>query len=208
MSATGPWGIRSCRGFTLLELLVALAIFGLIAVMAYGGLGTVLKLRAATDESGQRLAALQKTYLVMQRDIEQAIARPVRDEFGDEQGPLVAAAPLFQFTRGGWSNPAGRPRSSLQRVGYNLEDQQLVRYTWVVLDRAQDSQPLQQVLADNIVSMQMRYLDLANSWHDSWPDLESGAGEPAPEPGLPGAVEVTLEHEYFGLLTWLFQLPR
>ncbi|MDH3560832.1 MAG: type II secretion system protein GspJ, partial [Gammaproteobacteria bacterium] len=74
--------------------------------------------------------------------------------------------------------------------------------------RAQDSQPLQQVLADNIVSMQMRYLDATNSWHDSWPDPEPGGGDQTPEPGLPGAVEVTLEHEHFGLLTWLFQLPR
>ncbi|MDH3870849.1 MAG: type II secretion system minor pseudopilin GspJ [Gammaproteobacteria bacterium] len=196
-----------CRGFTLLELLVALAIFGLVAVMAYGGLGTVLEQRAHTDASAQRLAALQKTYVVMQRDIEQAVARAIRDEYGDEQAPL-AAAPVFQLTRGGWSNPAGRPRSSLQRVGYDLEEQQLVRYAWPVLDRSQDSQPLQQALADHIVSMQVRYLDVASNWQDSWPSLETGVEEAAVEPGLPAAVEVSLEHEYLGNLTWLFQMPR
>lgn len=199
--------LRCCRGFTLLELLVALAIFGLVAVMAYGGLGTVLEQRAHTDASAQRLAALQKTYVVMQRDIEQAVARAIRDEYGDEQAPL-ATAPVFQLTRGGWSNPAGRPRSSLQRVGYDLEEQQLVRYTWAVLDRSQDSQPLLQTLADHIVSMQVRYLDAAGNWQDSWPPLETGVGEAAVEPGLPAAVEVSLEHEYFGNLTWLFQMPR
>jgi len=186
---------------------VALAIFGLVAVMAYGGLGTVLEQRAHTDASAQRLAALQKTYVVMQRDIEQAVARAIRDEYGDEQAPL-AAAPVFQLTRGGWSNPAGRPRSSLQRVGYDLEEQQLVRYAWPVLDRSQDSQPLQQRLTDHIVSMQVRYLDAASNWQDSWPPLETGVGEAAVEPGLPAAVEVSLEHEYFGNLTWLFQMPR
>jgi len=199
--------VHRCRGFTLLELLVALAIFGLVAVMAYGGLGTVLEQRAHTDASAQRLAALQKTYVVMQRDIEQAVARAIRDEYGDQQAPL-AAAPVFQLTRGGWSNPAGRPRSSLQRVGYDLEEQQLVRYAWPVLDRSQDSQPLQQSLADNIVSMQVRYLDAASNWQDSWPPLESGVEEAVVEPGLPAAVEVSLEHEYFGNLTWLFQMPR
>ena len=199
--------LRCSRGFTLLELLVALAIFGLVAVMAYGGLGTVLEQRAHTDASAQRLAALQKTYVVMQRDIEQAVARAIRDEYGDEQAPL-AAAPVFQLTRGGWSNPAGRPRSSLQRVGYDLEEQQLIRYAWPVLDRSQDSQPLQQALADHIVSMQVRYLDVASNWQDSWPSLETGVEEAAVEPGLPAAVEVSLEHEYFGNLTWLFQMPR
>ncbi len=199
--------VHRCRGFTLLELLVALAIFGLVAVMAYGGLGTVLEQRAHTDASAQRLAALQKTYVVMQRDIEQAVARAIRDEYGDQQAPL-AAAPVFQLTRGGWSNPAGRPRSSLQRVGYDLEEQQLVRYAWPVLDRSQDSQPLLQALADNIVSMQVRYLDAASNWQDSWPPLETGVEEAVVEPGLPAAVEVSLEHEYFGNLTWLFQMPR
>ncbi len=206
MNPTGPWGKRMCRGFTLLELLVALAIFGLVAVMAYGGLGTVLEQRAATDESAQRLSALQKTYLVMQRDIEQAVARAIRDEFGDEQAPLTGV-PSLQLTRGGWSNPAGRPRSSLQRVGYNLEDQQLIRYTWPILDRAQDSEPLKQALADSIISMEVRYLDTANNWRDTWPDLEPRGGMP-PASGLPVAVEIMLEHERYGNLTWLFQLPQ
>jgi general secretion pathway protein J len=207
MKTIDAGSLHRCEGFTLLELLVALAIFGLVAVMAYGGLGTVLEQRAYTDASAQRLGALQKTYLVMQRDIEQAVARAIRDEYGDEQPPL-ASAPVFQLTRGGWSNPAGRPRSSLQRVGYDLEEQQLVRYAWPVLDRAQDSQPLQQALADHIVSIQARYLDAGSNWHESWPPLEPDAGEEAVEPGLPAAVEVSLEHEYFGNLTWLFQLPR
>lgn len=208
MTVNGSGNMDPCRGFTLLELLVALAIFGLVAVMAYGGLGTVLEQRAHTDASAQRLGSLQKTYLVMQRDIEQAVTRAIRDEYGDQQPPLTAA-PLLQLTRGGWNNPAGRPRSSLQRIGYDLEDQQLVRYAWLTLDRAQDSEPLKQALADNIVSMQLRYLDAAGAWQETWPNLlEVGAGEEAPEPGLPLAVEVSLEHEHFGNLIWLFQLPR
>jgi general secretion pathway protein J len=197
----------SAQGFTLLELLVALAIFGLVAVMAYGGLGTVLTQRAVTDEHAQRLAALQKIYLVMQRDIEQAVLRPIRDEYGDEQAAL-AVEPLFQLTRGGWSNPIGNARSTLQRVGYSLEDQRLVRYTWPVLDRAQDSEPRQQELAVDIVSLQARYLDAANNWQESWPPEESGAGEAVLDPGLPAAVEIMLEHEFFGELIWLFQFPR
>ncbi len=207
MSSTGSCRFHRSPGFTLLELLVALAVFGLVAVMAYGGLGTVLEQRVATDERAQRLGALQKTYLVMQRDIEQGVARPIRDEFGDEQAPLVAA-PLFQLTRGGWNNPAGRARSNLQRVGYSLEDQQLVRYAWTALERAQDSQPLQQELTDNIVSMQIRYLDAANRWQENWPVQTTDGETELSEAEMPAAVEVTIEHEYFGSLIWLFQLPR
>ena len=79
------------RGFTLLELLIALAIFSLIAVMAYGGLATVLEQNLVSEESAVRLAALQKTYLVLQRDIEQVVPRPIRNEFGDRDAALVEA---------------------------------------------------------------------------------------------------------------------
>jgi general secretion pathway protein J len=202
--------ISRCQGhggFTLLELLVALAIFSLIAVMAYGGLETVLNQQARTEENAESLAALQKTYLVMQRDIEQAVPRAIRDEFGDEQAPLVGTS-LFQLTRGGWNNPLNQPRSTLQRVGYALEDQQLIRYAWLVLDRAQDSAPVRQPLAGDIESMQVRYLDDLDNWQEQWPPVHAGNNPVANTLDFPRAIEMTLEHARFGTLVWLFQLPR
>lgn len=195
------------EGFTLLELLVALAIFSLIAVMAYGGLETVLNQQAQTEVNAESLAALQKTFLVMQRDIEQVVPRTIRDEFGDPQAPLIGTS-LFQFTRGGWNNPANHPRSTLQRVGYSLQDRQLFRYSWLVLDRAQDSAPVRQPLAEDIESMQVRYLDERGNWQEQWPPIQA-ADNPANTPlDFPRAVEITLKHARFGTLTWLFQLPR
>jgi len=198
--------MRASGGFTLLELLVALSIFAIVAVLAYGGLGTVLDLRILTEESAERLAELQKTYLIVQRDIEQLVPRPIRDEFGDEQAAISGAA-HFRLTRGGWRNPLNNPRSNLQRVGYALEEQQLVRYSWLVLDRAQDSEPREQVLATGINSISVRYLDTDDSWQEQWPPEQvSGSGEPLSDE-LPRAVELTLEHEHYGEIRWLFQLP-
>jgi len=194
-------------GFTLLELLVALAIFSLIAVMAYGGLETVLNQQAQTEANAESLAGLQKTYLVVQRDIEQAVPRAIRDEFGDEQAPLVGTT-LFQLTRGGWNNPVDQPRSTLQRVGYSLEERQLIRYAWIVLDRAQDSKPVRQPLIDDIASMAVRYLDNAGNWQEQWPPEQTGQNPPPTALDLPRAIEITLEHARFGTLVWLFQLPR
>lgn len=198
--------MRACGGFTLLELLVALSIFAIVAVLAYGGLGTVLDQRILTEESAERLAELQKTYLVVQRDIEQLVPRAIRDEFGDEQAAISGAA-QFQLTRGGWRNPLNNPRSSLQRVGYALQEQQLIRYSWLVLDRAQDSEPREQVLATGINSIRVRYLDIDDSWEEQWPPEQvTGSGERPPDE-LPRAVEITLEHEHYGEIRWLFQLP-
>ena len=194
-------------GFTLLELLVALAIFGLLATMSYSGLRTILEQQAGTAAAAARLAELQKIYMLMQRDIEQAVDRPVRDEYGDEQ-PALAGGDVLQLTRGGWSNPAARARSSLQRVGYAFEDDQLVRYSWSVLDRAQDSEPLRQPLTDSIEQLQLRYLAASNEWREQWPDTAPDTESETPPSKLPRAVEVTLDHTQFGQLVWLFQLPQ
>jgi general secretion pathway protein J len=194
------------RGFTLLELLVALSIFALLSVMAYGGLRSVLQQHSITSAEEQRLAELQKIYLLMQRDLEQAVPRPIRDEYGDTQPPLSGGS-AFQFTRGGWSNPLGHPRSDLQRIGYAWVDDHLVRYVWSVLDRAQDTQPLEQRLSDRFTGMEVRFLAGNDQWLTQWPDPATvRAGAPPPE-NLPRAVEITLHHKQYGDLVWLFRLP-
>jgi general secretion pathway protein J len=199
--------LKTGAGFTLLELLVALAIFGLLATMSYSGLQTVLTQQSFTEDAADRLSELQKLYLIMQRDIEQVVLRPIRDEFGDEQPPLVGGE-NFRMTRAGWRNPAGRLRSSLQRVGYAFEEDQLVRYSWLVLDRAQDSEPLIQLLTEDVESLQVRYFGADNEWKEQWPDTQNTA-DPAIEPALlPRMVEVTIEHKMYGPLVWLFQLPQ
>lgn len=212
--------VRACgRGFTLLELLVALAIFGLLSVMSYSGLRSVLEQQARTQESVDRLAELQKVYLLMQRDFEQAVPRIVRGEYGDD---LVAFGgdDVLQLTRGGWRNPLQQPRSSLQRVAYAIENDQLTRYTWSVLDRAQDSVPLEQPLTEAVRGMQLRFMNEDHEWLGSWPPVNPNTGQQPSQQGqqpaqqgqqpppadLPNALEVTLDHEHYGRLVWLFRI--
>jgi general secretion pathway protein J len=142
----------------------------------------------------------------MQRDFEQVVPRAVRDEYGEELPPL-AGTEMLQLTRGGWNNPLGHPRSTLQRIGYAYNDEQLVRYTWAVLDRAQDSVPLEQPLTADITFMAVRYLDDKGEWKTNWPDQTAAINAATPPPSLPKALEITLEHKHFGVLVWLFRMP-
>jgi general secretion pathway protein J len=206
-------------GFTLLELLVAMGIFALMAAMAYGGLNVIMKEREATDQRAARLAHLQTSFFWLGRDIEQAINRPIRDEYGDRQ-PALSSADIgiyrLELTRAGWRNPAGRARSHLQRVAYSVRDNQLIRSYWNVLDRAQDSQPLETVLLDGVIRMDLRFLASlgtglnpgqnqgAPEWNENWPDNGTGA---TPTDDLPVAVEITLETESEGRITRLFRVP-
>ncbi len=209
-------GSRAQRGFTLLELLVAIGVFAVMSVMAYGGLKTVLDARQQTDAQAKRLAAVQLTFMRLERDIEQMTDRRIRDEFGDAKAPLLAGSEgeaVIEFTHAGWSNPTNVPRSHLQRVGYALKDKQLLRAYWLVLDRAQDSKPIQTVMLDKVKSMEWRFMDNTGTWQTQWPPATTTTSPQTPAPPvqtqspLPRAVEVTLELDDMGRLTRLFSVP-
>jgi general secretion pathway protein J len=194
-------------GFTLLELLVALSIFALISAMAYGGLQSVMTQQQQTGARSERLADLQKAYRIMQRDLEQIVSRQIRNEFGDRIGPVVGGSGFdgVEFSRAGHPNPAGFLRSEIQRVAYVPDQDTLLRRTWRVLDRAQDTEPDEQVLVESMSRFSMRFLDEANEWQERWPPASDQGGLLS---GLPIAVEVQLELDALGILTWIFSLPQ
>jgi general secretion pathway protein J len=199
-------------GFTLLELLVALSIFALISAMAYGGLQSVMTQQQQTGARSERLADLQKAYRIMQRDLEQIVSREIRNEFGDRIGSLVGGSGFdgVEFSRTGYPNPAGFLRSDIQRVAYVPDQDTLLRRTWRVLDRAQDTEPDEQKLVESMSRFEMRFLDQGNAWQERWPPAadQGGAIAGLPVSGLPVAVEVQLELDELGTLNWLFSLPQ
>jgi len=198
---------RAGRGFTLLELLIALAIFALVAAMAYGGLNTMLRTTDGMEARADALRAIQLGWLWVDRDLEQFLDRPIRNEYGDRLAALRVGTPdgdLIEFTRAGWSNPLGEARSSLQRVAYRLEDDILYRRWWLVLDRAQDSAPVEEPLLEGVTEVEIRVLDDQRRWQAQWPPLDQ---DPEAPPARPLAIELRLHTGAFGELRWLFRLP-
>lgn len=193
------------RGFTLLELIVVIAIFAVFSLMAYGGLDSVLKTRRQVEVAQDRLAQLQKAYLRLRNDFQQVRNRPARDAFGDPQPALRAADTGYvEFTRGGWRNPLNLPRASLERVAYRFEDGELIRMSWRVLDQSQDSKPVEVVLLDDLEDLRWQYLDSQREWQIRWPP-DSPEQQPAEMPP-PLAVELTLRTKDIGELRYLFRL--
>ncbi len=193
--------VRQEKGFTLLEMLVALTVFALVSAMVYGGQVAVLKLKAGTEAKAEQLKRLQRTMVLLQRDIGQHVLRPVRDEFGSVVEPMRSSDMgeyLLEFTRDGWQNPLAQPRSTLQRVAYGLEDEKLVRYSWQSLDRVQGSEPYKQELLPRVRSFEMRFLDQGKEWQGQWP----AAG--AQSSTMPLVVEVTIELEQGGSFRRVF----
>jgi general secretion pathway protein J len=192
------------QGFTLLELLVSISIFSVLGLGAYQLLQTVIdsheRVRSGVDVYTEMNLALS----MMQRDFSQFVYRPVRDEYGELLPPILFEGQDYavEFTRGGWRNPAGRPRSRLQRVAYliDYEEETLTRVFWDVLDRAEDSEPYSQVLMHGISDFQITgYAGEAAEDDYSLDDVGAAA---------PLAVEIVITTETLGDTQRLFQLSE
>lgn len=195
---------RRLAGFTLLELVVALAVFSVLAAMAYGGLRAVLETSRHVDAQANRLARLQLGFTTLERDLEQISARGARDEAGNPQAPIVGGAGSLQFTRAGWRNPAQRARSRLQRVMYALADDKLQRAAWTTLDRAPGAQPGNHIILEGVKGLEVRFLDRDMQWQLIWPPAPLGDGQVGP---MPRAIELTLDVEGYGRVQRLFRVP-
>lgn len=125
--------VREMRGFTLLEMLVAMAVFAIMSMVAYQGLRAVLDADHITREQAQRLADLQVTLSVLERDLAQVIDVPVRDEYGDRLPPLRLRAggdsELLELVRAG----AGGDQR-IRRTAWRITDRGLEREMWPGVD--------------------------------------------------------------------------
>ena len=196
------------RGFTLVELLVAIAIFAVIAVLAYGGLDSVIHQREQTDRVMNRLRVVQQAFALMARDVGQLEPRSVRDPLG---GPPLAAfvstprnLPPVAFTRGGWSNPLADVRSTEERVAYQLDNGQLIRLTWPELDNPPQALPTKQPLLTDVSAFDLRFMDNSGQWQTQWPPLNTDASTYLAQ--VPQAVEISVTLKDWGRITRLIEV--
>jgi general secretion pathway protein J len=219
---------RRRRGFTLIELLVAMFITAILFAMGYGALSQALTSRREIDEQSARLTALQQAVRVMEQDFELMQPRPARDLLGNGyEAPLVvsqsaqggagaAAASsmsgqqgqaLLTLTRGGWANPAGVPRSELERVSYLVRDGKLVRQNLPTMDTTSATSVNERELLDGVEALSFRFMDESMNWSATWPTSPMQSLPPAALlRARPVAVEITLRLRDTGVLTRIVEI--
>lgn len=190
---------NNAKGFTLLEILIALFIFTILSMILVTALHNVINIQSRTESNAERLRNLQMTLLVMSRDIEQVVNRPAWSASGKEAPPFEGSEHEFTFTHAGLANSSNNlTRSTLQRTRYSWDDSVLTRGTWAVLDAAPQSQIHTRELLTNVSAAHFEYLDKDGRFQNNWP-LQGESSQP-----LPRAVRINLTLKNWGTITQLY----
>lgn len=195
-------GMRGQRGFTLFEMLIAVSVFAIIGVMAFGGLGQMTRTGQAVADANDRLSDLQFAVVYFTRDWTQLSPRKIRNQYGDEESNVILNDGIITFTRSGWSNLLGRKRSNLQRVQYLVVDNQLVRRHWQSLDQGIGELPFQSVLLDDVESLEVEFLDTLEKPIAIWP------AESTLDAGNPIVLVFRLDLSDIGEVSRILELPN
>lgn len=188
-----------------------MAVFAALAAAAYGGLAQIARTRAALAEQQDRFAAVTRAVAALERDLRQAVSRPVLGNSGREPLPALAGTSnAVELTRLGYANPRAEARSHLERVSYALDGNVLRRGHWLVLDRAAGSVPVVSTQLDRAGEFRLRYLGCDGAWREAWPPASVpdcvGAGVDRREL-LPRAVEFRFVPAGLGEIRRIVELP-
>jgi len=185
-------------GFTLVEVLISLLIFAMLAAAGAAVLGVTIDNRFAVKAQSDRVGDLQRMRSLLRADLGQATGRRARGATGRPApqamvGPMSPADPILTLTRAGWTNPGEQARPSLQRVEYRLVDDRLERRVASQLDGARPGPP--QVLYRGVRDVVVAFIIDGQAS----PAYTSTLDRP-----LPDAVRITMTLEGYGAVEQLF----
>ncbi|GJM09693.1 MAG: hypothetical protein DHS20C11_19690 [Lysobacteraceae bacterium] len=194
--------MKQVRGFTLLELLIAVLVFAIVAAAAYASLDGVVRWRASMQSESEALSRLQFAIEMIERDASAITRRQVRTALGDRAPALLLENPSVEWVRGGLPLAPGLPSSTLERVRYSQDGERLVRLAWRQLDQAPSSTPRVLELLDDLVSVRWRLMEQAQ-WVNRWPPVNGEL-----EDRWPRAIEVELQTRQWGVVRRVIELPQ
>jgi general secretion pathway protein J len=186
-------------GLTLLEVLIALSIFSLIGVASYRVLNTTIASQRVGAVLSEELSAVQKTMLIVDRDLQQVVPRPIRTTTTQMADYLLVNHENYplEFTRGGRRNPLELPRSSMVRIAYDVglhpgainKDSEhyqsetifLRRHIWSTLDKTDQEEALVQPLLADVRDLAVAVITKSGR-QASWPPNKVAKGKKLEKP--------------------------
>lgn len=191
-------------GFTLVELLVAIAIFAVLSAMGWKVFDYLIKVNDRNAMHEENLGQLQEAYQQVQRDSLQIM--PINaNTAGQIQPALILANQKLTFSKAGVTDPLKQGLSPYERVEYkyNAQDKKLYRLKYSSLNMANSAQPLSSVLLADVDQYQISVLN--PNERDRWPETTGDANNASTQALLPKGLKLKFtvrDVEY----EWLFSL--
>lgn len=188
--------------------MLALVIMAMIALLSAQAFNTASTGSAATREAMDRIAQIDRTFVLIETDLRNAIPKVLNNSFNQPIPPLyVSDSDDYWMTvmRGGLENPLFLPRSEEVRVGYRYIEETIWRDTWYNPRDTEQDDARQQKILTGVTTMTVRVLSggatsiAAGPWLQQWPSNQN-------DQSLPLAIEVTLELEDMGEVMRLFSI--
>jgi general secretion pathway protein J len=185
------------RGFTLIEILSALLVLSLLALMSYRGLGAVLDAREHTRYETDKWRRVATFLARFERDVQLAAPRPVRSASTSTDTTIGATAGTSPAWRGDVITTeqarlefsrfaATEGVDTARRIAYRLNEKNEVElWLWPGLDIAPDASPARYPVLAGVNTFELQYLNPALVWVDVWPSSPT-------DPPVPQAVRLRI----------------
>lgn len=188
---------KQATGFTLVEILIALTIFSIMAAITSSVLYTVFNAREKTTYHAQQLSQLQLAFVLIERDFSQILFKGIKTYEG-KQPSVLGLENDIRFSRGGIMNPLSeKKQSSLNRIHYYVVDNKLVRESEAAINRDITITPNQQILLEEVKQIRFEYINETQMAQNQWYQKK-----------LPYAIRISIDHDYWGKLSQIYMLNQ
>ncbi len=193
------------RGFTLIEVLVSIAIFATLSMAAYQVVNQVQRSNELSIERSARLNQLQRSLVILDNDFRQMAVRQFRTNGEEASSKLILVKEYLldsdsvgiMFTRLGWHNPQQQfPRGEVTKVGYRIKEETLERVWWRYPDTPAGQEGVITPLLDDVEGFEIEFYD-GSRWGKEWQTDKS----------LPKAVRLKLTLKDYGEIERVYLTP-
>ena len=192
------------KGFTLVELLVAIAIFAVLSALGWKVFDYLAKVKDRNAMHEANLEQLQESYQQILRDTMQAV--PLTANIKGQQKPaLVLHNGRFNFSKTGVTDPLQQGISPHERVEYQYraDEKKLYRLKYRNLHQTGNDQPESSVMLDEVEAFEIVVLNPNEL--SSWPESSVDSQQTEQLRMLPKGIKINLtvrDVQY----EWIFSL--
>lgn len=189
--------MKKSLGFTLIEILIALTIFSIMATITSSVLYAVFQSRDKTISHAVKLSEVQMAFVLIERDLTQIVNHPIKTALTKESA-VLGEENIIHFTRGGIVNPLNsKKESTFNRVIYLLENGIFLRKNQMAVNTNQTISHYEKILLTDITELRFNYIDANNQVLSHWYNKK-----------LPKAIRITIKTKQWGKLSQIYSLPQ